>query len=223
MSYAVAIPAYNAAETLAEALQSVLSQTIPPTEVIVVDDGSTDETSGIARKFGGVVQVLRTENSGCGAATTRAIRATTRSIVATLDADDLWLPDKMAHQLATLQDATEPTLIFSRVRQFRHGTPDDGTGEERDGLSRSTLVMHRAHFEQVGDIFDPPGGCGDMVDWLGRARGAGCQFKMIPQVLALRRIIATSLTYRMDDERRRGFLVAAHRALLRKRAGEKPE
>lgn len=223
MSYSVAIPAYNAAETLAEALQSVLAQTIPPAEVVVVDDGSTDDSAAIARGFGGMVRVLRTENRGCGAATTSAIRETTCSIVATLDADDLWLPDKMARQLAVLGEAGDRALIFSRMRQFRHGIPDDGKGEERDGLSRSTLVMHRARFDEIGDIFDPPGGCGDMVDWLGRARAAGCEFRMIPEVLALRRIIATSLTYRMDDERRRGFLIAAHRALLRKRAGERPK
>lgn len=223
MSYAVAIPAYNAAETLSEALQSVLSQTVPPAEVVVLDDGSTDQTSAIASQFGGVVRVLRTENRGCGAAATKAIRATSCSIIATLDADDLWLPEKMAHQLAALREAQDPTLIFSRIRQFRHGTPDDGTGEERDGLIRSTLVMHRAQFEQVGDIVDPPGGCGEMIDWLARARAAGHRFTMIPKVLALRRIIETSLTYRMDAQRKRGVLAVAHRALQRKRTGRPPE
>lgn len=216
MTYSVAIAAHNAAETIAETLKSVLSQTVPPNEIIVVDDGSDDATAQIAREVSPDVTVLTQPNAGCGSACTRAIRATACGIVATVDADDLWLPSKMQQQLDLLQASDVRTLVFAKHRQFHHGAADMTSGAVRPGLTRSDLVFRRKVFEEVGPIFDPPGGRGDMVDWLARAREIGCPFKIIDDVLVMRRIIPGSLSYGRDATKDAGYLAVAHRAIQRR-------
>ncbi len=213
--YDVVIPAYNAVATLAETLASVFAQTVAPVRVIVVDDGSTDATAAMARAAG--AEVLQQANSGPGAASTRGIGAATSPILAMVDADDLWLPHKMERQLQVLADAVADAAVVSMQRQFRHGVADDGTGEVRKGLNRSSLVLPLALARQVGPINDMPGLRGDMIDWLQRARDNGVRIIELPEVLALRRIIPGSLSSGRDPERDRGYLAVARAALLRQR------
>lgn len=224
MGYSVAITAYNAAETIAETLASVLSQSILPDEIIVVDDGSIDLTAEIAAAMSTKVRVIRQPNCGAGSACSRAIRATTSAIVATVDADDLWLPHKMERQLQVLDSSDARTFVFANHRQFHHGSHDLASGRQRPGMTRSDLVFRRSLFEEVGDIIDPPGGRGDMVDWLARAREIGCIFKVVDEILVLRRIIPGSLSYGRDAAKDRGYLAVAHMALQRrKKRGEEQQ
>src|SRR5438045_1880854 len=95
-SVSVIIPCYNAAEFLAECLDSVCRQTVPPAEVIVVDDGSTDATAQIARAFGPPVRVISQANAGPSAARNRAMDEAQGDWVAFSDADDVWQPNKLA-------------------------------------------------------------------------------------------------------------------------------
>ncbi|MBW0159690.1 glycosyltransferase family 2 protein [Sedimentimonas flavescens] len=215
--YSVIIPAFNAARTLAEALASVCAQRPAPAEVIVVDDGSSDQTAVIAREFGGPVRVLSQANAGPGAATMAGVRSAGCEVLAFLDADDLWLPGKIARQFEKLEVMGAGGIVCTRMRQFRHGIPDDGTGEVRDGLSRSTMLTTRAVFDQVGPIVDPPGRRGELIDWMARAREAGCRIEVLPDVLALRRILPGSLSWGRDPVADRGYLLAAHAALMRRR------
>jgi glycosyltransferase involved in cell wall biosynthesis len=90
---AVVIPAYNAGQFIGEALDSVSAQTARPSEVIVVDDGSTDRTAAVARSRG--VTLLTQPNRGVAAARNLAIRATGQHWIAFLDADDVWEPGKL--------------------------------------------------------------------------------------------------------------------------------
>lgn len=214
-AYDVVIPAWNAEATLGETLGSVFAQTVPPARVIVVDDGSTDGTPALARAAG--AEVIVQANTGPGAATTNGIAAASAPILATVDADDLWHPEKMERQLAVLAAATRPTAVTTLQRQFAHGRPDDGTGEVRAGLNRSSLVVPLDLARQVGPVIDPPGNCGDMVDWLTRAREAGIALHQIDEVLAYRRIMPGSLSWRRDAQADRGYLFVAHAALLRNR------
>src|ERR1700676_3231668 len=92
----VVIPAYNAAEFLAEALDSVLAQTYQPLEVIVVDDGSEDETPKVVAAYAGKVTYMRKPHGGgCGGTRNVGIRAAKGEWVAFLDADDIWKPDML--------------------------------------------------------------------------------------------------------------------------------
>ncbi|SFR34901.1 Glycosyl transferase family 2 [Yoonia tamlensis] len=220
MNYAVVIPAYNAARTIVETLDSVLAQSLQPSEIVVVDDGSTDNTVACVKAHPAAARIVSQPNTGCGAATTHAIRLTSAPVIAGLDADDIWLPQKMAQQMAHLATLGPNAISFTKSRQFHHGDSDRTKGEERDALIRSSIVLHRATFDKVGPVIDPPGGSGDMVDWLGRARAAGYSLHILPEVLMLRRIIAGSMTYRADDYSHRGYLSVARAAIMRRRQAE---
>ena len=90
------VPVYNGERYLAETLQSILGQRVGPLEVIVVDDGSTDGTAGVARRFGSAIRVLHQTNAGPAAARNLGLSEARGDFVAFLDADDLWKPDKLA-------------------------------------------------------------------------------------------------------------------------------
>jgi glycosyltransferase involved in cell wall biosynthesis len=220
MSYAVVIPAYNAERTIVETLNSILAQTCQPSEIVVVDDGSTDGTVELASAHSAAVRVISQTNTGCGGATTHAISLTSAPVIAALDADDIWLPQKMKRQLAHLAELGTGAISFTKSRQFHHADKDRAMGEERDATIRSSMVLHRDTFEKVGPIIDPPGGAGDMVDWLGRARAAGFTLNTLPEVLMLRRIIPGSMTYSTDNDSHRGYLSVARAAIMRRRQAE---
>ena len=97
------IPAFNAEASLARAVESVLAQTLPPNEIIVVDDGSTDDTRGQVERFGDKVRYIRQENSGPGAARNTGIQAAKSSWIAFLDSDDEWFPSRLSSQIDLVQ------------------------------------------------------------------------------------------------------------------------
>jgi len=129
----VVIPAYNATAFLAETLASVFAQTLPPAEIIVVDDGSTDDTARIARDLG--VTVISRANGGISAARNTGIRAARCEYVALLDADDLWMPEKLEVQLAALAVAAVPSFSFTDFHTF---------GSRSVRAARSELRAHPA-------------------------------------------------------------------------------
>lgn len=100
----VVIPAYNAAKYLPEALDSVFQQTYAPIEVIVVDDGSTDNTASLLVEYGTRIKLICKPNGGIGSARNAGMRAATGSMIAFLDADDIWLSHKIEYQVAIMCD-----------------------------------------------------------------------------------------------------------------------
>ena len=216
--YSVVIPAWNAADTLAETLASVLAQSLPPTEVIVVDDGSTDGTADIAAGFGAAVRVIRQDNRGVGAATNAGLAACGSPLVALVDSDDLWLPDKAAVQFDHLARLPALAISCTALRLFRTDAAGArALGPVKSGLLRSTMMFPLTVFAHVGPLFEPPGGRGDMVDWLARAREQGVVIEELPEPLTLRRVRPGSLSSGRDVALDRGYLLAARRAMLRAR------
>src|SRR5581483_888972 len=95
VSFSVIIPVYNGAATLARAIESVLGQSRPPSEVIVVDDGSTDETARIAAAYDRFIKYVRQPNAGVGAARNAGARIASAEWLAFLDADDWYYRDRL--------------------------------------------------------------------------------------------------------------------------------
>ena len=125
-SISVVIPCYNAAAFLRATIESILGQTQPVLEVIVVDDGSTDDSANIAESFGPPVRVIRQPNQGESAARNRGIEAAGGDWVAFLDADDLWLPTKVELQAEAIRSApadvvcvTGDFLLFGEGQEER--------------------------------------------------------------------------------------------------------
>lgn len=109
----IGIPSFNSARWLGQAIESALAQTWPEREVIVVDDGSTDESPEIARKFGSRVQVIVTENRGGNHARNQALRAARGEWMQFLDADDYLEPEKIAQQFAETNGGIDADVIYS--------------------------------------------------------------------------------------------------------------
>ncbi|MFA5649126.1 MAG: glycosyltransferase family A protein [Bacteroidales bacterium] len=215
--YTVIIPAYNAALTIEETLQSVIAQTLKPAAIIVVDDGSTDDTAALAQRFAPLVRVLQQENKGPAAATNLGLANVKTPIIAMLDADDLWHPQKMERELAVLASDPKLHLVCSQQRQFKHGAVDDGSGEVRLGLNRSGIILRREVYDRVGDMNDQPGQRGDMIEWLSRVKSAGYRIHNLDEVLSYRRIIPGSLSWGRDPSKDIGYLNIAHAAMKRNR------
>lgn len=112
MSVSVIIPCYNRAEILPRAIDSALKQTVPPSEIVVVDDGSTDDSAEIAEQFGGPIRVIRQRNAGAAAARNCGIRDAKGDWIAFLDSDDEWAPTKLARQLEAAAEFPESQLVF---------------------------------------------------------------------------------------------------------------
>ena len=118
-SVSVVIPAYNAGACLERAVCSVLAQSHKVQEIILVDDGSLDDTAAVARKFGKHVRLMQQIHAGASAARNAGILAAQSTLVAFLDADDEWLPAKLERQLPLHQ--SDPVLSFSASDEFGFG------------------------------------------------------------------------------------------------------
>jgi glycosyltransferase involved in cell wall biosynthesis len=119
MRFSVIIPAYNASETIADALQSVLDQTYPPHEVIIVDDGSEDNTLEVASAYDELpLLLLHQENSGLGNARNAAMEVAEGDAWVFLDADDAWLPGKLAAAKNALEQHPQTDWFYTPIYEW---------------------------------------------------------------------------------------------------------
>jgi glycosyltransferase involved in cell wall biosynthesis len=109
----VVVPVHNGERFIAESVRSVLRQTRPVFECVVVDDGSTDGTADVLRGFDGAVRVIRQARAGVGAARNAGMRAASGDHFAFLDADDVWMPRKVERQLEALASAGPEAAVYS--------------------------------------------------------------------------------------------------------------
>lgn len=114
----VIIPTYNYAHFIAEAVESVLAQTFPVFEIIVVDDGSSDNTEEVIGQFGDKVKFIKQKNGGVGLARNTGVKNSTGDFLAFLDADDIWLPPKIERQIELFQTDEEIGLTTTAMREF---------------------------------------------------------------------------------------------------------
>ncbi len=111
----VVTAAYNAAAHIAQTVESVLAQTYPDFDYIVVDDGSSDETVEIVTRYAPRVMVIRQENAGAGAARNRGVELATGDYVAIVDADDVWAPGKLERQVAAMDQDLTAGLCYTNA------------------------------------------------------------------------------------------------------------
>jgi len=218
------IPAHNARAFIAEALHSVLAQTHPNLEVIVVDDESTDGTVDVVQRLNMRVDCLRQRRAGPAAARNLGLSKARGDYIAFVDADDLWHPLKLAHQLERLRCASPGDACVAYVRnvasdEMTGALPDQPEPADRGipGYVAGTLLARRSVFERVGP-FDPSLPHGASLDWFVRARESGIEVLVVDEVLMYRRIHDASLSRRDAESSRREHLRVLRNALARRKA-----
>jgi glycosyltransferase involved in cell wall biosynthesis len=195
------IPVYNAEPYLAEAIKSVLAQTYRPIEIIVVDDGSTDGSAHVAKRFDQVRYQFQ-PNRGAGAARNRGAGLAQGSFLAFLDADDLWVEDKLARQMMAFEADSNLDMVFGYVRQFHSPELDEEEKKQRKILSEvmpghhvGTMLIRRDAFFRVGS-FRTDLEVGEFIDWHARATEMGLRSQMLPDVVMKRRIHTNNMMQR---------------------------
>ncbi len=175
----VIIPVYNRPEMVRRAIDSVLNQTNPPLEIIVVDDGSTDSTPDVLRGYGSKIKVLRRQHQGVSAARNHGIRLAQGTWIALLDSDDEWLPQKLAMAEEYHRDHPEFLIFQSQEIWIRHGKRVNPKKKHRKYagwifkqslplciVSPSAVIFHRSVIEKVGFFDEAFPVCEDYDLWL---------------------------------------------------------
>jgi glycosyltransferase involved in cell wall biosynthesis len=185
----VIIPTFNRAKFLEEALRSALGQKGSPDEVeiIVVDDGSTDDTGQILRSLPGTIRYIRSDHRGVSAARNLGIAESGGEWIAFLDSDDLWLPDKLSAQMKFFSDHPEILLCQTEEIWIRNGRRINARRYhrkpagycfplllERCLVSPSAVVVNRRIFDSVGVFDESMPACEDYDLWL----RIGCRFAL---------------------------------------------
>jgi glycosyltransferase involved in cell wall biosynthesis len=219
-SISVICPAWQAAATLAETLASVRAQIVRPTEILVVDDGSTDHTAKVGAASGATV--ISRPHRGVAAALNAGIAAGRGELVAFIDADDLWPADKLAAQVEVLAADPNAAGVLGLAQCFLSPElePDVKAGcklpdELQQAWLTGALLVRREAIEAVGP-FDEAMHAGHAVDWFDRGRRLGLVFAMPRRVVLLRRIRPGSLSGR-TPLRDAGYALMAWRAVQRRR------
>lgn len=203
----VIIPVWNCEKYVAAAIESVLGQTYRPLELILVDDGSTDGSPLILAGYAPPARVHHQPNAGLGAARNAGIGLAAGELIAFLDADDLWLPQKLEIQVRRMCAEPRVDMVFAHVEQFV--TPDlsedekrrvEGDGAVITGTFAGTLLARRAVFDHAG-LFATHWRVGEFIDWYLKARESGLLTSIVPEVVMKRRLHATNMTRRERDKR----------------------
>ena len=166
----VIIPNYNYARFIGEAIESVLAQTYQPLEIIVVDDGSTDDSIKVIESFGDKIKLIRQENGGVGKARNTGARNSNGDFFAFLDADDIWLPEKIEKQTELFNNASigyvscgmsEFNLegnIIGQYRPLATGwiTENMVLFDINTVVSGSAIMVNKESFERIGGFDENP-------------------------------------------------------------------
>jgi GT2 family glycosyltransferase len=179
MIISVVIPTHNRCDLLKRALLSVSAQTLLPTDIVVIDDGSTDDTAAMIRAEFPAVRYYHQENQGVSSARNLGIQHATGDWIAFLDSDDEWLPEKLTHQQAALTAKPDSLICHTEEQWIRNGVRVNPAKHYAKtsgwifneclplcAISPSTVIIHRSIFATIG-LFDTElPACEDYDLWL---------------------------------------------------------
>jgi glycosyltransferase involved in cell wall biosynthesis len=196
------IPLFNCEKYVGAAIESILAQNYHPMQIIVVDDGSTDCSAAVARRFPQVEYHFQ-GNAGPATALNKGLAEAKGEFIAFLDSDDLWTEGKLERQLGAFTNDPTLDMVMGNVEQFRETGPDTppvSLGIFKGYLKMAMLIRRDAMF-RVG-LFDPQWKTGDFIDWYIRATEIPLKSVMLPEVVARRRIHETNMGIRQRDVQR---------------------
>jgi glycosyltransferase involved in cell wall biosynthesis len=149
-SVSVIIQTYNCSKYISNSIESVLAQTHPPNEILIVDDGSTDDTRAVVSAFSDprIRYILAARNEGCAAARNKGIELAAGGYLAFLDADDLWRPTMLEKQVAVMRHNQEVVCSFTNFVRFVEGTDQ-------------TLPEQFKFYPELANLRSAASGCGN--------------------------------------------------------------
>ncbi len=175
----VILPTYNRSAFVGRAIDSVLSQSYTDFELIVVDDGSTDDTPALLARYGNFIKVIRQKNQGVSAARNSGIRAAAGSVIALLDSDDYWLPKKLEEQVAFFQSHPDALICQTEEIWIRNGkrVNPKKRHQKQSGMifekslplclvSPSAVMIRKSLIDEVGLFDETLPACEDYDLWL---------------------------------------------------------
>lgn len=197
----IIIPAHNGAAYLAEAIQSVFNQTYRPLEIVVVDNGSRDQTAQIAQSFPSV-RYFYLEQSDTALARNHGIAQAQGSFIAFLDQDDRWMPDKLIKQFLFLEanPTVDAVVCYQKMtlepnHQKPHWLKKEFLETDQPAYLPSALLVKRSRLEQTR-FFDPTYSLSSDVAWFFKAKHTGIQVTLLPETLLIRRIHNDNASHR---------------------------
>jgi glycosyltransferase involved in cell wall biosynthesis len=203
------VPVFNGERYLAQALDSVLGQTRPPDEIVIVDDGSTDGSAGVVRGYGDRVRYVRQDNRGAAAARNRGVELSGGEFLTFIDQDDLWRPQKLELQVASFAADPGLDICISHVEllwdparaEERAALGDHRRARRVPGYTTPAMLARRAAFARIGPL-DTRLVQADATDWFLRGIDAGLSIRLMPQALLIHRMHDGNLSRRREPGKR---------------------
>ncbi len=216
----VIVPLYNTEKYIEEAILSLLNQTIKIDQIIVVDDGSTDNGAEIVKKYP-QVELIQKENEGLKKTLNCGLSHAMGDFIGFLDADDRWRKDKLKVQLDFLENHPEVDIAFVNSERFKMIKTETGESlEERidvmNGKTLPTGLYRKQVFDKVG-IFSVENQFHNFMEWLDRAQFNKINMEMIPEVLYERRIHDSNMGIVEKQNQRDQYLATLKASLDRRR------
>lgn len=222
-SISVIIPAYNSARFIEDAINSVFDQTVKPDEIIVVDDGSTDETESVVKAMEGDIHYIYQENAGSAKARNTGLEMARGNLISFLDADDVWIKNKTEMQLNLLRENPENDIIIGLLYRVPIEKTGEIVGKNIEGGEHATSLgsslMRKEVFEKVGN-FDEELRMSQDVDLFFRILEAGIKVLGHNDVVQLYRRHDQNIT--LDEKSSKMYHLKVFRKSLnrRRKAGQ---
>jgi glycosyltransferase involved in cell wall biosynthesis len=219
-TYALIMAVRNAEKYLEETLESVFSQTLPASEIFVVDESSTDRTLEIIRSFGSQITLMSNFIGGMAGAYNLAIPKVESDFITFLDGDDLWLSTKSEKQIQFLNERPDYDVVCCGVLNFTKASGDDEKYESTRKFAPSRLftasTFRRDTFKIFGMVDSEAGHFGWLYDWWSKADDSGIRYGTIDEVLFHRRIHETNSWIRNKELGNKTVIEIARRNIKRR-------
>ncbi|OYU93651.1 MAG: hypothetical protein CFE21_19665 [Bacteroidetes bacterium B1(2017)] len=196
----VIISVFNAEKYLSESLDSVLNQSMPAKEIIVINDGSKDHSIDILKRYGKKIKLIDRENKGVPYSVNEGISLVKQPWISFNDGDDIWAPNKLELQYNYLLDHKDLRILFGMMRQFI--SPELSETDKASiyvpvnpekAFIRPAMLVHQSVFAKHG-LFNPSLKAGDFIEWFQRIKEKDVKFDFIDEVVYFRRLHKNSLS-----------------------------
>jgi glycosyltransferase involved in cell wall biosynthesis len=219
----IIIPVYNSERFIRDAIASIINDKYLPKEIIVVNDGSTDNTPNIVSKFPNIILISR-ENRGVAIARNAGIESSTGEYIAFLDSDDIWMPGRIEKSLNYFSKHPEIDFIHGQQVMFLENgvqkpnlIKQEWLEKPMDACIPGTLMLKKTCFEKIG-LFNPEYKTGEDTEWLVRAKEANLKMARIPLIFLRRRIHDSNISLNYGEKPNVNLLKIMRKSIHRKKA-----